>query len=97
MTHTPPPAVKFILVKTTVLLQGEKLKTTPPLSPFIISPASIDGIIYMLKSKGLMTRLSFSVCSLTTVTKPLVQVDFQCKCQLEGQRSSELEHRLAKL
>lgn len=32
-----------------------------------------------------MSMLSFTVCSLNTVTKPFVQVDFLCKCQSEGQ------------
>ena len=46
----------------------------------------MDAIIFMLRSKGLMISLSFTMCSLTTVTKPFVQVDFLlCKCQLEGQ------------
>lgn len=70
----------------TVLLYGRKLKTTPHMAPTIISPTSMDAIIFMLRSKGLMISLSFTMCSLTTVTKPFVQVDFLlCKCQLEGQ------------
>lgn len=64
---------------------AESAKTTSHMAPTIISPTSMGAIIYMLRSKGLMIRLSFTMCSLTTVTKPFAQVDFLCKCQLEGQ------------
>lgn len=50
----------------------------------------MDAVLDMLRSKRVMTELSFTPRSLTAATKPSARVGFICKCQAEGHE----KHRL---